>query len=245
MLSKRGPIWTGEVRFVPEMLDAPLRWRKPRMVFVASMSDLFHGMLSDEQIATVFGVMAACPQHTFQVLTKRAQRMLEWFSRWNELFLYPPRWHIPNVWIGVSVENQATADKRIPMLLQTPAAVRFVSAEPFLGPIDLEHIDAERAHPGGPFYQLDSLTGRNTDMGRPCRDADHTLDWVIAGSESGPGARQMDLSWAESLRDQCHKAKVPFFTKQIANQHDRKGGDPQHWPGGPWPREWPEVCSGR
>jgi protein gp37 len=169
------PRWTGEVRMVPEHLADPLRWKRPRRVFVNSMSDLFHERLKNEEIAAVFGVMAAAPRHTFQVLTKRAERMRDWF-RWLESQIAPPEkvgnwtrtghghrdvvhyyvrqlltddaaivsgeartgaWPLPNVWLGVSVENQQYADERIPLLLETPAAVRFVSAEPLLGDVDL------------------------------------------------------------------------------------------------------------
>ncbi len=166
--------WTGEVRLVPEQLAWPLRKRKPLRIFVNSMSDLFHESLTNEQIAAVFGVMAACPQHTFQVLTKRARRMREWFEwleskldddvrpydaimaettrviaqdpAWKRYLLdndqredecFEP-WPLPNVWLGVSVENQAAADERIPELLQTPAAIRFLSCEPLIGPVDLK-----------------------------------------------------------------------------------------------------------
>lgn len=149
--------WRGHARLVPEMLEQPLRWRKPRRIFVNSMSDLFHSSLTDEEIAAVFGVMAACPHHTFQVLTKRPERMVEWFKWVRQRFpldviencasdagcsvdiqdedaVWPPR----NVWVGVSVENQATADERIPLLKQVPAAVRFISAEPLLERVQLD-----------------------------------------------------------------------------------------------------------
>lgn len=150
-----GPRWNGEVRFVEPALSKPLSWKKPRRIFVNSMSDLFHEGLKNEQIAAVFGVMAACPQHTFQVLTKRPQRMREWFA-WLEahahagsvyanaaakllperFFPFASPWPLKNVWLGVSVEDQATADERIPELLETPAAIRFVSYEPALGEVD-------------------------------------------------------------------------------------------------------------
>jgi len=162
--------WTGVARFVPEMLSAPLKWKKPRRIFVNSMSDLFHRSVTNEQIAAVFGVMAACPQHTFQILTKRPERMLEWFKwvggnrgyeqagqlhvslcealrgpvdwdpddRHCEALLDNANdWPLPNVWLGVSAEDQQRADERVPLLLQCPAAVRFVSAEPLLGPINM------------------------------------------------------------------------------------------------------------
>jgi protein gp37 len=175
---RRGKVdWAGRTKLIPEMLDQPLRWKRPRRIFVNSMSDLFHESLTNEEIAAVFGVMAAAPQHTFQVLTKRPKRMVEWFEwvesegpslhplgaargvRWYAWAMYGARlgaqfedrvspgwsgpmpswpWPLPNVWLGVSTENQEQADKRIPLLLQVPAAVRFVSAEPLLGPLDLE-----------------------------------------------------------------------------------------------------------
>lgn len=167
---RREARWTGVVRLVPDHLADPLRWKRPRRVFVNSMSDLFHERLSNEEIAAVFGVMAASPKHTFQVLTKRAARMKEWFawldatatgeSSWRcadycqiaamkagvseRLMLHEIKgtlkcwnWPLPNVWLGVSVEDQRRAEERIPLLLKTPAAVRFVSAEPLLGPVDL------------------------------------------------------------------------------------------------------------
>lgn len=173
VMGSKGPRWTGEVRLVPEALGTPLRWRKPRRVFVNSMSDLFHESLPFETIAAVFGVMAASTQHTFQVLTKRPARMLEffeWLGGAVRFLAFPPppidklacladdaltphmshadlsrafapgrgakTWPLPNVWLGVSVEDQATADERIPPLLECPAAVRWVSYEPALGPVD-------------------------------------------------------------------------------------------------------------
>lgn len=370
-----GPRWTGEVRLVEEKLAEPLSWREPAMVFVDSMSDLFHEGLTDEQIAVVFGVMAACPQHTFQVLTKRPERMQSllsdagfparvdlmkhvavagrieevfaaerfeaiegwpgywvttkgrvfsdhkgerremtpmsggqgharvmlyrgeetgrplihhlvlgafdrprvgdeqcchidgnptnnalWNLRWGtqssnwddskrhgtrrrysklteaqveELRAasaagvsgaelgrrygisdtqarniatgrqwappHEPTWPLPGVWLGVSVEDQATADERIPVLLDTPAAVRFVSCEPLLGPINLRL--AFGPHVGLPHGKAH----------RPCCPG--SLDWVIAGGESGPGARPMDPAWPRALRDECQAAGVPFFFK--------------------------------
>ena len=242
-----GPRWTGEVRFVAEHLADPLRWRKPQRVFVNSMSDLFHERLTNEQIAAVFGVMAAAPQHTFQVLTKRAKRMREWFewmsieagrSRDAAVVHYEdtrdmevrlcvawldthhvdrghvtyPTWPLPNVWLGVSVENQDAADERIPELLRTPAAVRFLSCEPLLGPTNLRHLDDDAK--GGQWCQVDALTGEQTDMGRPCPPVGQRIAWVIAGCESGPGARPCDVAWLRSLRDQCAAAGVPYFLKQ-------------------------------
>lgn len=131
-ITPSGPRWTGEVRLIEEHLEDPLRWKKPRRIFVNSMSDLFHEGLSDEQIDRVFAVMARAPQHQYQVLTKRAERLPRYFARWAL-----PLSDYPHMWIGVSCEDQKTADERIPFLLQTRAAVRFISAEPLLGPLDL------------------------------------------------------------------------------------------------------------
>ncbi|OCB15110.1 DUF5131 family protein [Mycobacterium intracellulare] len=185
----------------PERLGQPLRWRRPRRIFVNSMSDLFHDQVPDDYIAQVFAVMTVARQHTFQILTKRHARMRSLVGRGlldlvdheaASMGFKVDRWPLPNVWLGVSAENQQWADIRIPALLDTPAAVRFVSAEPLLGPIDL-HTDPIEA--GSPFW------------------AGH-LDWVIVGGESGPGARPMHPDWARSLRDQCVAADIPFLFKQ-------------------------------
>ncbi len=221
-LAKDGK-FTGEVRLLPERLEEPLRWRKPRLVFVNSMSDLFNDDVPDEFIAQVFARMWWSPRHTFQVLTKRPARMARVVPRIEErlrereqdlagmidpsLLDYPVPfpWPLPNVWLGTSVENQKWADVRIPHLLKTPAAVRFLSCEPLLGPVDLTavgggHLDALRG---------DARTGDGTIYaGGP------GIDWVIVGGESGPGARPMHPDWARSLRDQSVAAGVPFFFKQ-------------------------------
>lgn len=211
--------WTGTVAFDATALADPLKWRKPRRVFVNSMSDLFHERLTNEQIAAVFGVMAAGEQHQFIVLTKRARRMREWFEwmhkdpQWAALrcqeaaiqhgawiALLDPvgysklGWPLPNVILGVSVENQAAADERIPDLLATPAAVRAISAEPLLGPLDLSAPCPPNA--------------------RPFLRSPDRISWVIAGCESGPGARPCEVAWLRSLRDQCKKAGTAFFLKQ-------------------------------
>jgi len=224
--------WTGVVRLVPEKLAEPLRWKKPRRIFVNSMSDLFHESLSNEDIAAVFGVMAAAPRHTFQVLTKRARRMREWFtwvdqqarsaavvefgSPWWPVLVCARKaaglvdrdfgvdgagstWPLANVWLGVSVENQAAADERIPDLLATPAALRFLSCEPLLGPVNVCAVPDTKTRPA-------DFHARNTPLG--------DIDWVIAGCESGPGARPAQVDWYRSLRDQCAAAGVPFFLKQ-------------------------------
>lgn len=198
----------------PERLTLPLRWSTPRRIFVNSMSDLFHDQVPEEFIASVWTTMARTPQHTYQILTKRHARMRSVVRRiaWrtpttaeraagvtgpvayvqrdeslNEHLGAPQV--LPNVWLGVSVEDQKRADLRLPALLETPAAVRFVSAEPLLGPIYLTRAVA----PAG---------------GQP------GIDWVIAGGESGPHARPMHPDWARDLRDQCRSAGVAFFFKQ-------------------------------
>lgn len=163
-------------------LTAPLRWREPRVVFVNSMSDLFHARVPGEFVARVFAVMAATPQHTYQVLTKRATRLRR---------LAPGLPWPSNVWMGVSVESMDVAD-RVDELRAVPAAVRFLSCEPLLGPLD--GLDLDR------------------------------IGWVIAGGESGPGARPMDAAWPAQLRDACQGAGVPYFFKQWGGPTPKAGG---------------------
>ncbi len=199
----------------PEKLGEPMRWRKPRRVFVCSMGDLFHEDVTDATIATVWAVMQVRTQHTFCVLTKRPGRMRDLVGTLPPLMeKFAPNslkqaaectfgpWPLPNVCLGVSAEDQATADARIPILLQTPAAVRFVSVEPMLGPVDLIGYFPHCLE-NHPFPSL-------------CREPDHErtgLNWVICGGETGSGARPMDPDWSRSLRDQCAAAGVPFFFK--------------------------------
>ena len=226
--TKAGAVWTGEVRLVEEALTQPLRWKRPRRIFVNSMSDLFHEDVPDEWIDRVFAVMALAPQHTFQVLTKRSERMRAYldgrtgslggriYPHWAEfgtahkIGLRPEMLHLPlpHVHLGVSVEDQARADERIPHLLATPAAVRWISAEPLLGPVDLRFLQ-----PGDPPVEIDALAGTH-GVYRPHGGENASLDWVVVGGESGPGARPMHPDWARSLRDQCAAAGVPFFFKQ-------------------------------
>lgn len=269
--------WTGRVELIPSKLAEPLSWRKPLRVFVNSMSDLFHESLPNEAIAAVFGVMAAASCQTFQVLTKRPERMREWFA-WLDTFREPSweddmgasrcwayaiqrgipdaswpggkrSWPLPNVWLGVSVEDQATADARIPLLLQTPAAKRFVSYEPALAGVDFGRwlpICAECARWLG--TRLGPLTHRHP----PC------LDWIIVGGESGPGARPFDVAWARYAVELCRAAGVRVFVKQLgarpyadeATNHadwltlevkNRKGGDMAEWPEDLRIREFPHA----
>jgi len=232
--TKAGPVWTGEVRFNAEWLLQPLNWKRPRRIFVCAHGDLFAENVPDEWIDKVFAVMALSPQHTFQVLTKRAQRMRDYMANcrnriikqtldedhWDYVSLQagknynsrvkigePWIWPLDNVWLGASTERQQEADERIPLLLETPAAVRFVSAEPLLGPIDLSVITVNGCDRVYPLRGMMEHHPRGT--------LDHPkLDWVIAGGESGLNARPMHLAWVRSLRDQCAAAGVPFFKKQ-------------------------------
>lgn len=250
-----GPRWTGEVRCLPERLDQPLHWRKPRRVFVNSMSDLFHEKVPDDFIDDVFARMALGLQHTYQVLTKRPDRMLAYMTgvshlRMTRLFrnfsdytepVGP--WPLPNVQLGVSVENQATSDERIPLLLQTPAALRFVSYEPAIGPVK--------------FGQW--LCGERQARGF---DDGHRVNWLIVGGESGSGARPCDVEWIRSAVQQCRNASVPCFVKQLGARpmavppgkrapfepagmkwrlllRSSKGGDPAEWPDDLRVREFP------
>jgi protein gp37 len=239
IMTPSGPRWTGKVELIESKLLEPLEWKKPCRVFVNSMSDLFHADLPDEAIDRVFAVMALTPHITYQVLTKRADRLMRYFrdpaevnrrryqvlmdtriwgpdSRRSVLAEGDGRLHsrawtakntfatLLNVWLGVSVEDQATADERIPNLLQAPAAVRFVSYEPALGPVNFRRI----LWKGHSHYDALTLGMENGGHVLP------RLDWIICGGESGPGARPMHPDWARSVRDQCQAAGVAFFFKQ-------------------------------
>jgi protein gp37 len=229
-----------DVTLRPERLDQPYRWRKPRRVFVNSMSDLFHDAVPDLFIEEVFEVMEGCPQHTFQVLTKRHARMRSFVrarqKRKEDYALafennpIPARRTCPaaafarkradnppaNIWLGVSAEDQKWADIRIPALVDTPAAVRFVSAEPLLGPLNLT-----------PWLPR--------------------LSWMIAGGESGPGARPMDEDWVRAITWHCRAMAVPVFVKQMGSVLGRqmgagsKGGDWDAWPEDLKVRQFPRT----
>ena len=215
--------WTGKVNLIEERLNQPFAWRNPRKVFVNSLADLFHDKIPADFISDVFAVMALTPQHTYQILTKRHGPMRSllnkqafWYqvgrkarhlgysnsraanhlgdgSNIYDTAQWETRRHLPNVWLGVSVEDQKHADLRIPALLETPAAVRWISAEPLLGPVILR----------------DDWMGAD-----PYRRDEPSLTWVVAGGESGPKARPMHPSWPRSLRDQCQAAGIAFLYKQ-------------------------------
>ena len=218
------------VQLHPDRLDQPLRWRKPRRIFVNSMSDLFHPEVPDQFLVDVFSVMAEASHHTFQILTKRPNRARDFLtgeSIANDVWLQtsrgvdgrPSPWPLPNVWLGISAEDQRRADERIPVLQDTPAAVRFISAEPLLGPLDLS---AFRPFEGTCYCQ-DEPDGCKPRFAIDCPEAG--IDWVIAGAESGPHARTMNDDWVRSLRDQCTNAGVAFFFKQRCH-NGRKEVDP-------------------
>jgi protein gp37 len=305
--------WTGKIAFDDRVLLKPLQTKKPTTWFVNSMSDLFHENVTDEQIDLVFAVMALCSRHTFQVLTKRPERMKAYFELkrprgmshlacdltpwyvWRAAnvmqvglsgqTIFPigwdyenkdlhddirsfSGWPMPNVWLGVSVENQETAEERIPLLLETRAALRFISAEPLLDDLDLTVLnrkpsDFDRSMAGFEncmaFYR-DSLSGYNgvLMMDGKCHEerigAQPKLDWVIVGGESGYGSRPCNVEWIRSIVEQCVEAGVPCFVKQLGmkpfignprnrlKQLDRKkGGWMESWPEDLRVRRMPEV----
>lgn len=247
--------FNGVVKTHDDELLRPLDRRKPTTYFVNSMSDLFHEGVPFEFIDKVFATMALCKQHTFQILTKRPERMLAYLDRLSKYntpltaarvmtelellgevidgtkimpdsqacskaafsILTSENWPLRNVWLGTSVENQKTADERIPYLLKCEAAVRFLSCEPLLGSIDFK---TSGSHGGGLTTTTNYLTGWVSDWNAngPVYDLgtayESKIDWVIAGGESGPKARPMHPSWVESIKNQCVSAKVPFFFKQ-------------------------------
>lgn len=302
--------WTGKITLDEESLGIPLRVRKPTMWFVNSMSDIFHEKVPFDFVDKVFAVMGMCKRHTFQVLTKRADRMRRYFEErsWNDVIVgilqefdslplkapapewmswfqtqyrvteqesargtewpgrLPLAWPLPNVWLGCSVEDQARADERIPFLLQTPAAIRFLSVEPLLGPVDLGKWfeDCRRAPAGSGMEGIRTgFKNISPDLGYhawpPC------LDWVIVGGESGHGARPCALEWIRSLVRQCKEAKTACFVKQLGSnpyqfdpkygtrdicgdmlvsavhQFNRKGGSIEEFPADLRVREFPKI----
>lgn len=193
------PRWTGEIRFIEKHLRDPLRWKTPMRIFVNSMSDLFHPGVSDEMLGRIFDVMATAPQHVYQILTKRPERMREVLAQFasvatsirrdqafkqpgiTEKECPPKNWHF-----GVSIEDQKTAEERLPILMRCETEMRIVSYEPAIGPVDF----------------------------RKSLGVDGAVDWIICGGESGPGARPMHPEWARKTRDFCIASRIPFFFKQ-------------------------------
>lgn len=283
--TKAGPVWTGEVRLNEQWLDQPLKWTRPRRIFVCAHGDLFAEGVPDEWIDRVFAVMALAPQHTFQVLTKRAARLREYMAdipiasapgRIGRL-LHPfsaahggdafklwqaqdrlINWPLPNVWLGASVEDQPRADERLFALSCTPAAIRFASFEPLLGPVDPTRC---REHKGLAWNALTcdlwSTVTREIVAGPP--KGHGPIDLAIIGGESGPGARPMELRWVHDLVSVCQAAGTKVFVKQLGSRpviggqtytyyaggprdirpKSRKGGDWSEWPAGLRVRELP------
>jgi protein gp37 len=251
--------WTGAARLLPERLAEPLGWRAPQRVAVSLMGDLFHQALPDEAIAAVFAIMALAVQHTFLVLTKRPDRMRRWTSdryrpgllcdaltllreRHPELrlpaFADPPRWPLPNVWLGTSIEQQDVMVPRVLDLLATPATHRWLSLEPLLGSVDLG---------------LQGVIPR--DISPRYSPVASRLHLIVAGGESGPGARPCDLGWLRSVVEQCAESEVPCFVKQLGSNVagragetcrcvDSRGADPREWPADLRVQQLPEVSRG-
>lgn len=228
--------WNGKTALVESALLKPLRWSKPSLVFLGSMTDLFHPATPTEWIDRVFARMVTCPQHVFQVLTKRPELARDWMTdldtpkrvaRWSGISTmdWPgdgtrwSKWPLKNVWLGVTAEDQQRADERIPILLDTPAAKRFVSVEPMLGEVDLA---PWLGGDDGGFICKNCGVFEETDRDCATCGADawedengkqSPLNWVICGGETGPGARPMHPEWARRVCDQCAMAGVPFHFK--------------------------------
>lgn len=228
-----------KVTLHPEKLESPLKRKKPTIYFVCSMSDLFHEDVPFEFIEKIFDVMAKTPHHTYQVLTKRPERMAQFFTWWNwfdgewegkneYLRLSNGKLFFQNIWLGVTAENQKEANRRIPILLDIPAVLRFISVEPMLEAIDLRGIALSN---DGSFYPIKcQACGKMCSSGDcgvegddfwcpKCSSGDFIvelpeIDWVICGGESGQRARPLNPLWAKSLQEQCAKGDVPFFFKQ-------------------------------
>lgn len=264
--SAAGPVWTGKIAVNESTMLAPLKRKKPTMYFVNSMSDLFHESVPVEVIDRVFAVMEHCRQHTYQVLTKRSDRMRAYLTaRKNAAPIMVPLGNglleqhpfnnemqvPPHIWLGVSVEDQKRADERIRDLLATPAAVRFLSCEPLLGPVSLEQAwHGENALEsecwGDCAWCEKGLPPLHNCQWNNQSEADEAkgrsgIDWVIVGGESGPGARPMANEWAQSIVDQCKAASVPVFVKQLSSGGAKAIKDIDQFPEGLRVREWPTT----
>lgn len=213
----------------PDRLDQPLHWKKPRRIFVCSMGDLFHEDVPDDFIGEVISKMSpygrkhcAYGHHTYMILTKRPERMAKFFQKKP----YGETLFSGHVWLGVTAENQKQADKRIPILLQIPAAKRFVSMEPLLGPVDIHH------------HLTGIRAGLGPGLGVTEYDASY-LDWVIAGAESGPKRRSCKLKWIEDIKDQCYDPGTPLFIKQL-HINGKLSKNMDEWPEDLRVRQWPD-----
>lgn len=215
--------WKGKTILVETSINKPFKWKKPRKIFVCSMGDLFHESVPFEWIDKIMSIISSNPHHIFQILTKRPDRMLEYFDYLKtdfiqEILFYSEEFPPQNLWVGATIENQDMANKIIPFLLKIPAKVRFVSCEPLLSNIDLEEIIFSVE--GGDAY-IDSLycdvSSEDDEMFNG-----NTINWIIAGPETGPKARPMQKKWIESLYQQCKLANVPFFDKKNILELDLK-----------------------
>jgi protein gp37 len=265
--------WDGTVEFVESQLLKPLSWKKPKRIFVCSMSDLFHENIPDEWRDRIFAVMAVAHWHTFQVLTKRPENALRYFQR-NDLaqaikdageLVCKPELPLKNVWIGTTVENQAMADKRIPILLRIPAVIKFLSCEPLLEDIKLYLENRFICQFCGSEQNAEATTCTRCHKWHSIQEylkATKTVDWCIVGGESGKGARDCHIDWVRSLVKQCKSANVPVFVKQLGihpvasspyiegvacvnyfvKLRDRKGGDISEFPEDLQIREFPDVA---
>ncbi len=248
----QGPKWTGKIMLVHDALLQPMRWSKPRKVFVNSMSDLFHDGIPDSFIDECFAVMALAGQHTYQILTKRSARMRQYLSDPHcgqrvfaamraitgadldhSIEFKQPKWPLRNVWMGISAENQEYLQERIDDLFYTPAAVRWLSLEPLLGRIDL-------CEALGMYWnstmQCFEATGAVLNRGR----GRGGIDWVVVGAESGHGARIMDVEWLRALARQCKGAGMPLFAKQLSGAAGHVIKDVSLFPSDLQIREYPE-----
>ncbi len=245
-----------------KIMEWPLRWKKARRIFVESQSDLFGEFVPFAEILRVHIVMLTANQHTYQLLTKRADRMKEFYLWWDRTC--PGHATPENLWLGVSVEDQQRADERIPILLQTPAAVRWISYEPALGPVDFLY--SKTVWPDGPQMCCSGdecgCKGMPTEPPLIQGMSGEHIAWIVVGGESGPGARPFDTAWARSVIAQCSSASVPVFMKQLGRHplvmkevgtgkggshvpiplKDRKGGDMSEWPADLRIRQFPEVA---
>jgi protein gp37 len=225
------------------VFNLPLKLKEPSKIFTSSLTDFFHPDI-DSYRGEAWEIIRKCPHHTFQILTKRPERIKD-----NLPADWGIGWH--NVWLGTSIGTQAAAAKRVAYLLEVPALVRFLSIEPLTGHIDLTHIDADGAgHPN--YCQINCLNGRQTDMARPCRDVPK-IDWVIVGAESGNDNgqyryRECKIEWIESIVDHCKSAGIPVFVKHLGTHlskklglKDRHGGDMEEWPEHLRIREFPAM----
>jgi protein gp37 len=223
--------WNGRTVFVESALEKPLHWKKPSMIFVCSMGDLFHQSVSDEWILSVFNIIKMCSYHTFQVLTKRPERMKEFYRKHWPVISKDGNDIPDNLWLGVTAENQEMATKRIPILLSIPAAVRFVSVEPMLATMNLTPYLPE------PDPNIWPYESQAEYIARIARDDKSKLDWVIVGAETGPGRRLSELEWIVDICMDCEEAGTPVFIKKIHDENGKVIADHKY------PREWPKGSS--